>query len=213
MLVKTLMSHPVTTVREETTVGDALELIKKKNIRRLPVVDEAGRLIGLSTEWDLLKIFPIKPNNSFETKLISRTPIKNVMRTDPITVSPEETIESAAITMQCNKVGCLPVVEQGEVVGLISLTDILTAFIDAMGLEKSSVRITIKFSKRMGFLAELIQLIDHQGIIVDNMVTFNDEIVLKIKNIKTDVLLKALKEEKYKVTHIAYIDGTEDVQK
>lgn len=213
MLVKTLMSHPVTTVREETMVGDALELIKKKNIRRLPVVDEADRLIGLSTEWDLLKIFPLKPNNSFETKLISRTPIKNVMRTDPITVSPDETIENAAVTMQCNKVGCLPVVEQGKVVGLISLTDILTAFIDAMGLEKSSVRITIKFSKRMGFLAELIQLIDRQGIIVDNMVTFNDEIVLKIKNIKTDELLRALKEERYKVTHIAYIDGTEEVQK
>lgn len=213
MLVKTLMSHPVTTVREETMVGDALELIKKKNIRRLPVVDEEGRLIGLTTEWDLLKIFPLKPNNSFETKLISRTPIKNLMRTDPMTVSPEETIESAAVTMQCNKIGCLPVVDRGKVVGLISLTDILTAFIDAMGLEKSSVRITIKFSKRMGFLAELIQLIDGMGIIVDNMVTINDEIVLKIKDIKTEELLQTLKEEKYKVTHIAYIDGTEDIHK
>lgn len=211
MLVKTLMSHPVTTVREETMVGDALELIKSKNIRRLPVVDEDGKLIGLSTEWDLLKIFPIKPNSNFETKLISRTPIKNIMQTDPITVSPEETIENAAVTMQCNKVGCLPVVEQGKVVGLISLTDILTAFIDAMGLEKSSVRITIKFSKRMGFLAELIQLIDRLGIIVDNIVTFHEEIVLKIKNIKTEELLKALEQEKYKVTHISYIDGTEQV--
>jgi acetoin utilization protein AcuB len=135
------------------------------------------------------------------------------MHTDPITVSPEETIENAAVTMQCNKVGCLAVVDQGKVVGLISLTDILTAFIDAMGLEKSSVRITIKFSRRMGFLAELIQLIDRLGIIVDTMVTFNEEIVLKIKNIKTEELLKTLEKERYKVTHIAYIDGTDEINK
>ena len=212
MLVKNLMSHPVTSVHENTMVGEALEIIKNKNIRRLPVVDYDGKLIGLATEWDLIKIFPMKNNsNSFETKLISRTPIKNVMQEDPITISADETIENAAVLMQCNKVGCLPVLEKDKIVGLISLTDILTAFIDALGLEDASIRITLKFTKRMGFLADLIQLVDHMGIIIDNMVTFHDEIVLRIKNIKTDELLDKLKKDGYQVTHVAYIGGTGEV--
>lgn len=208
MLVKNLMSQPVTTVQEETMVGEALEIIKNKNIRRLPVVDANGKLIGLATEWDLIKIFPMKNNNSFETKLISRTPIKNVMQINPIVISSDETIENAAVLMQSHKVGCLPVVDKEKVVGLISLTDILTAFIDALGLEEASVRISIKFSKRMGFLVELIQLVDQLGILVDNMVTFHDEIVLKIKNIKTEELLSTLQKEGYIVTHVAYIGGS-----
>lgn len=211
MLVKNLMSQPVTTVQEETMVGEALEIIKNKNIRRLPVVDCNGNLIGLATEWDLIKIFPMKSNNSFETKLISRTPIKSVMQTDPITISAEDTIESAAVLMQTHKVGCLPVIDQEKVVGLISLTDILTAFIDALGLEDASIRITIKFTKRMGFLVELIQLVDRMGILVDNMVTFHDEIVVKIKNIQTEKLLVTLKQEGYIVTHVAYIGGTAQI--
>ena len=208
MLVKTLMSQPVTTVQEDTMVGEALDILKTKNIRHLPVVDCNGKLKGLATEWDLLKIFPLKNNNSFETNLISRTPIKNVMQINPVVITSEETIEHAAVQMQCNKVGCLPVLEGEQVVGLISLTDILTAFIDAMGLEQASVRITIKFTKQVGFLAELIKLVDGLGIIVDNMVTFHDEIVLKIKNIKTDELLNTLKDDGYLVTHVAYIGGT-----
>ncbi|MDN5293414.1 MAG: acetoin utilization protein AcuB [Eubacteriales bacterium] len=208
MLVRNLMSQPVTTVSENTTVGEALEILRQKNIRRLPVVNKDGQLVGLATEWDLIKIFPVKKTSPFETNLISRTPIKNVMTPNPITISPDETIENAAVVMQYNKVGCLPVVENDRVIGMITLTDILTAFIDALGLEQASVRITIRYAKRMGFLAELIQLIDKVGVIVDNMVTFHSEIVLKIKNVKTEELLKALKENGYQVTHVAYIGST-----
>lgn len=208
MLVKHLMSWPVITVFDTSTVGESLELIRKKNIRHLPVVDVNQTLVGIATETDLLKVFPnSKELSTFQLNLLSRTPIDKIMVTKLICVSPDTIVEEAALAMRTNKISCLPVIdENGKMVGLLTKNDIIDAFITALGLGEVGTRITILYKKKWGFLSELISFADQRNMCIDNIVTFGPEIVLKVKGKSTD-FVNDLRKAGYSVTNVSFINA------
>ncbi|GAB4268107.1 CBS domain-containing protein [Thermincola ferriacetica] len=211
MLVKDLMAQPVVLITEKATVGEALELIRQHDVRHLPVVDRKQHLVGVTSESDLLKIFPRNKHDerkTFETNLLLRTPITQVMIPDPYHINPHITIEEAALLMKNHKIGCLPVIEHSKVIGLISRTDVIEAFINSLGLGKSGVRVTIPYRKKIGFLSDLVRLADKFGVLIDHMVTFETEIVLKIRREKAEQFLKELKSHGYTVTDITCIENS-----
>lgn len=135
MKVGDWMVRDVVTVTQDHTIQDCVDLMKKHSIRHLPVV-ENGRLVGLVTEGDLRQVFL--------ASLIEELSIKDVMINDPITVTPDTEIEDAAKVIFYNKIGGLPVVdEQDRLQGIITVADILAAFIELMGVLKSSSRIDV----------------------------------------------------------------------
>lgn len=208
MLVKHLMSWPVVTVFDTSTVGESLELIKKKNIRHLPVVDVSQTLVGIATETDLLKVFPNnKELSTFQLNLLSRTPIEKIMVPNLVCVSPDTIVEEAALAMRTNKISCLPVLnENGKMVGLLTKNDIIDAFIAALGLGEAGTRITILYKKKWGFLSELISFADQRNVCIDNIVTFGPEIVLKVKGKSTD-FVNDLRKAGYSVSDVSFIDA------
>ena len=208
MLVKHLMSWPVVTVFDTSTVGESLELIKKKNIRHLPVVDVNQTLVGIATETDLLKVFPNnKELSTFQLNLLSRTPIEKIMVPNLVCVSPDTIVEEAALAMRTNKISCLPVLnENGKMVGLLTKNDIIDAFIAALGLGEAGTRITILYKKKWGFLSELISFADQRNVCIDNIVTFGPEIVLKVKGKSTD-FINDLHKAGYSVSDVSFIDA------
>lgn len=116
MLVADLMTSQLRCLRETDSLADAMAAMQELFIRHIPVVDEAGRLSGLVTQRDIL---------SMEHKKDPGTPLREVMRTDVATVTPETLLRAAAEMMIFNKFGCLPVVRDGELLGIITETDFL----------------------------------------------------------------------------------------
>jgi len=116
MLVADLMTSQLRCLRETDSLADAIAAMQELFIRHIPVVDDSGRLAGLVTQRDLL---------SLEHKKDPVTPLREVMRSDVITVAPDTPLRTAAETMIYNKYGCLPVVRDGELVGIITETDFL----------------------------------------------------------------------------------------
>src|SRR5690606_38471029 len=125
MLVKDRMSTNVITITPDTTVPDALVMMEEKGIRRLPVVDK-NRLVGIVTLLDLVRASP-SPATSLSVwelnYLLAKLPIKDVMAKKVFSVTPDTTIDAAAFLMREQRVGGLPVVENQQVVGMITETD------------------------------------------------------------------------------------------
>ena len=116
MRVADLMTSQLRCLKESDTLADATAVMQELFIRHVPVVDERGQLSGIVTQRDIL---------SFEHKKDSGTPLREIMRTDVATVSPDTPLRTAAETMIFNKYGCLPVVEGRALVGIITETDFL----------------------------------------------------------------------------------------
>jgi acetoin utilization protein AcuB len=136
MLVQDRMSRPVITVTPETPFQEALKLMQAKKIRRLPVVNPAGHLVGIVSERDLLHASP-SPATSLSVwelnYLLWRLTVGDIMAEKVVTVNPATPIVEAARLMVEKKIGGLPVVnESNRVVGIITETDIFKAFVERM---------------------------------------------------------------------------------
>jgi acetoin utilization protein AcuB len=128
------MSKKVVTIPPDTSILRAIEIMREKSIRHLPVVEE-GELVGLVTEGDLRQASLLS--------LVDKVSIDDVMIKNPVTVSPDASIEEAARLVYRHKIGGLPVVVGRTLVGIITIVDILAAFIQLLGILKSSSRIDL----------------------------------------------------------------------
>jgi acetoin utilization protein AcuB len=122
MLVRNRMSRPAVTVRQDADFQKALALMQEKKLRRLPVVDDDGRLVGIVVERDLL-IAAMR-------YLQSRVEIGDVMTRNVVSVGPDTDLNEVARTMLERKIGGLPVVEHGRLVGIITESDIFKRFVE-----------------------------------------------------------------------------------
>jgi CBS domain-containing protein len=130
MLVRDVMSRKLVTIDRTETCVAAVRRMHAARIRHLPVVDAAGRLLGIVTDRDLRHhlfspaVFPALGMTSIDT-LLAAAQVADLMATDVVTVRPEQSLGEAAQVMLMKKVGSLPVVEAGRVVGILTETDML----------------------------------------------------------------------------------------
>jgi len=124
MLVSDLMTRKLRTLGPEDGIEEAMKLIEELFIRHVPIVDAQYRLVGLVTQRDLL---------AWEHAKAPSGPLRDIMRPNPATASPGQTLRSAAETMIVNKYGCLPVVEDDKLVGIVTETDFLKLAIFPLG--------------------------------------------------------------------------------
>jgi acetoin utilization protein AcuB len=125
MLVKNRMSRPVVTVRQDADFQKALALMQEHRLRRLPVVDGEGQLVGIVVERDLLV--------AAMRYLQSRVEVGDVMTRDVIAVGPDTDLVDVARTMLARKIGGLPVVDDGRLVGIVTESDIFKRFVELAG--------------------------------------------------------------------------------
>jgi acetoin utilization protein AcuB len=132
MLVKDFMKRDPITVKKDDSFRYALKLIRKEGIKHLPVL-EGKKVVGIVTDRDLRQAAP-SPATSLEIHelnyLLERLEVEAIMTKRVITVTPESKLLDAAKLLIARKIGCLPVVEQDELVGIITETDILRAYIE-----------------------------------------------------------------------------------
>jgi acetoin utilization protein AcuB len=192
--------NPVT-VTEDVGVGEALRIMRENKIRRLPVLDRHGKLIGMVSEKDLLQASP-SPATSlsiFELNyLLSKLTVKKVMGSPVITVDEQTPLEEAARIMADNRIGGLPVMRGDELVGIITETDLFKIFLEMLGAREAGVRLTLKVPDRRGLLADLTASIAGIGGNIISLGTFvGDEpgtalITVKVADVSEQALLESI---------------------
>jgi len=134
MHVKKRMVRKLITIPPQTNILNALKVMRDNSIRHLPVVD-GGNLVGFVTEGDLRQASLLS--------MVDKVSIEDVMIKNPVTIAPDASIEEAAKLIYSHKIGGLPVVKGKKLVGIITIVDILQAFIQLMGILKSSSRLDL----------------------------------------------------------------------
>ncbi|MDX2502100.1 MAG: CBS domain-containing protein [Deltaproteobacteria bacterium] len=169
MFVSRSMTRKVITVDPDKTVFEAQELMANNHIRHLPVIDQNQQLIGIVTDRDIRSALPynfIKDSCSPEQRAeICSLTVKDIMAVDPITVSPTFTIQDALLMIQKSKVGALPVVEDdGKLSGILSVRDLLRAFINVLGIGEPGTLLCILVDEKVGQLKKIVDAITEENI-------------------------------------------------
>jgi acetoin utilization protein AcuB len=201
VLVRERMStHPVT-ITADIPITEALRVMRQSQVRRLPVLDENGELIGIVSEKDLLYASP-SPATSLSIYemhyLLSRLKVTELMTREVITVTPDTPLEEAARVMVDNGIGGLPVMEDGKLVGIITETDIFKVFLEMLGAREKGFRLTLNIPERKGEVARITTAIDKLGGNILALGTFLGDdpttavVTIKLEDVPPDALKAAM---------------------
>lgn len=192
MIISDYMSKNPICVSTDTSVTEARAIMGREKISKLPVLDKNSNLVGIITKNDLAKASPSAATtlDIYEMGyLLSKLKVEKVMTKNPVTVSPGEVIEEAARIMADKEIGCLPVVEDDVLVGIITESDIFKQFISMFGARQHGVRVTMEFPDKAGVLADFSRKIANKDGNIIAVVTddgSNDEskkVTVKIANL------------------------------
>jgi acetoin utilization protein AcuB len=201
MLVRDSMTTNPVITHPEATYGDAMELIREKKIRRLPVVDEKGDLVGIVVEKDLLKAAP-SPATTLSVYeipyLLSKLKVRDIMTKRVVTVEEDWPLEEAARVMIEHKIGSLLIVRGNRLSGIITETDIFRAMTIALGGESQCLRVMARVPDQKGEIAKLSSEISRIGGDIRSIITMvgerskQGEVTMKVMGVKREDLVKAL---------------------
>lgn len=197
MKVKNWIKREPVTIHRTAKLQDALELMKKHSIRHLPVVDD-GQLVGFITESDIRQFF--------FPSMVEDIPVHQVMVLNPITINANASIEMAARLIHDYKIGGLPVLDKKKLVGVITASDLLSAFIDVMGLLKSSARLDVLVDRKDG-VEEVTRIIKEHGCEIISVATESHSsrqkvYYFRLEKADLEPVVKALEEAGYKVLSV-----------
>lgn len=169
MFVSRSMTQKLITILPETAVFEAQEKMSQHRIRHLPVVTPDGRLIGIVTDRDIRSALPYSlikdPTSDVEADKIRELQAKEIMTAEPKTISPHNTIQDALLLIQELRVGALPVVDSdGQLKGIISVRDLLRAFINVLGIGEPGTLLCILIDEKVGQLKRIVDAITEEGI-------------------------------------------------
>lgn len=201
MIVRNVMAEDVTTVSPDDTLQRAYEIIQTKRYDCLPVVGD--RLVGIIQLTDIYEACMREGRE----KALPR-PVKDFMVPDPVTVGPDDLVETAAKIMFQRDVPLLPVVLGERLVGVINEHDIFKAFADMLGVNSGTIRLTLVVPDRRGQLARIAEIIRNAGIDIRNLATFRSsvldqyQIIVRVETHTSRPLVELLERHGYKVLHV-----------
>jgi acetoin utilization protein AcuB len=177
MLVRDVMQTNVITASPQTTLPDALKLVARRRVRHLPVVDDDGDLIGILSDRDLKRAMA-SPATSLEAHellfLLDRLRVEEIMTRTVVTIGPTSPVEEAARLMLQDKIGALPVLDEGKLVGIVTETDVLGLFVDALGAGGPSSRLEILLSADLAALGDIVVTIETAGVAISSLVVLKN---------------------------------------
>ena len=208
MLVSNIMTRNPVFIHPELPLAEARSLMDKERIGHLPVLNKNNELIGLITKVDLIKAGPSSATSldMYEISyLLSKLKVDNVMEKDIVTVQENEVIEEAARIMADRGIGCLPVMKDSFLVGMITDTDIFHFFINAFGTRHQGIRVTINLKEKVGQIAAFAgSVADKGGNIVAFITSEGDDISHRRVTLKVTGISRADVQ-----TIIESLDGSE----
>lgn len=213
MLVGEKMTKNPVTVPQDASIDEALDIMRRTKVRRLPVMDKKGRMVGIVAELDLLKASPSPATtlSIYEIPyLLSKIKLKDIMTKDVITVTEDTPLEEAARIMADSKIGGLPVLRGSELVGIITETDLFKIFLELFAAREEGVRLSILVPDAKGTFARIAGRIAELGgniLALGTMATSDPDlyqIMAKVIDVPEDKLVAAMQELGLQVVDARY---------
>ncbi|PIE66448.1 MAG: acetoin utilization protein AcuB [Desulfobacterales bacterium] len=172
MYIGRIMHTDLVTVSPKTSLVEARNIIEERSIDHLLVVDESGKLVGLLSDRDLKQNWasPATALSAHELNyLLEKVEVGMIMVKAIITVGVDTTIERAAYIMQTNNISSLPVMENDELAGIITSTDVMGVLLQAIGMDDDSVRIGVLVDDAIGRLAEVTSILRDEQVNIQSL--------------------------------------------
>jgi len=200
MFVKLWMTSNVLTVNSSQPIAEVEQIMRENRIRRVPVVDD-GHLVGIISREDIFRALPsifdpsISPENLDQA---GRIEAGSIMTRSPVTVEPSTPLEQAALLMRTHKFGALLVMQETELVGIITETNIFDAFLEVLGAKKQGARIEIKIDHKPASFYAMLQVFKKCEMTILGITVFPDFseehqlVTLKVQGENIDKLIDSL---------------------
>lgn len=205
MLVEEIMNTSVPTLTPSHTINDAITLLKVKKIRHLPIINNEREVVGVVTDRDLKEATPSTLQSVLHNDIYER-PLEEIMTKNPITGHPLDFVEETASIFYDNRIGCLPIVSKGKLVGMITESDLLYKFIELTGVHQPGSQIEVRVPNRTGVLFEVSKIFYEQKLNVLSVLVYPDKVqndhkilVLRVKTMNPLKLIEAIKAEGFEV--------------
>ena len=175
MIIERRMTKNPVTITPDASVVEASDLMKKEKVHRLPVLDKDKNLVGVISEKDILFATP-SPASSLSIHemayLLSKLTVKKIMSKNPVTISKDTPVEEAARLMVDQDLSCLPVVENGKLVGIVSKSDMFKILLELFGARHFGVRVSFLVDDKPGTIAAVSRVISDAGFDIISFGTF-----------------------------------------
>ncbi len=202
MTIERRMTLNPVTISPDASVVEASELMKREKVHRLPVLDKDKKLVGVISEKDILYASP-SPASSLSIHemayLLSQLTVRKLMTKNPVTVSKDIPVEEAARIMVDQDLSCLPVVEDGRLVGIVSKSDLFKILIELFGARTKGARVSFLVDDKPGLIADISKDVANAGLDIISFGTFmgtdptNRICTVKVATDDTDKVLSILK--------------------
>jgi acetoin utilization protein AcuB len=170
-----IQRNPVT-ISSGASFYEARNLIHEKGVRHLPVVDKNNMLVGIVTDRDIREAAPSDATLLSVQELnylLGKLKVSSFMtpKDKLVTITPDTIIEEAVQLMHDNKIGCLPVLEQGKLYGLFTETDALDHLVDIFGFKQTGTRLTLALEDKPGTMLGILEVFNKHNINIISIVT------------------------------------------
>jgi acetoin utilization protein AcuB len=206
VIIEKIMQEDVLTLSPDNSILDAVNIIKLKRIRHLPIVDEENHVVGIVSDRDIRDASSsilLKDHDQWSHLL--NKPIREIMVTDVITGHPLDFIEDAAALFFEHRISCLPILQNEKLVGIITETDVLHTFVKMMGAHHPSSRIEVRVPNITGMLSEVSAVFHKRKVNISSVFVYPDGddqtkvLVFRVQTMNPLELVADLKEKGYTV--------------
>lgn len=205
MIVEEIMNDKPYTLAPTNTVQEALKLMREKKVRHLPVVDDEHHVLGVITERDIKEVLPSSLQDEPNSPIFNGK-VEDIMVKDPLIGHPLDFVEEVALTFYESKIGCLPIVSGGKLVGIVTTTDLLYTYIELTGATEPGSKIEIRVSDTPGVLFEITKIFHQhhanvQSVLVypDSENTQNKILSVRVKTLNPLAMIEDLRKEGFDV--------------
>ncbi|WLR50240.1 acetoin utilization AcuB family protein [Bacillus tianshenii] len=204
MIVEEIMSKDIVTLLPDDTIEKACEIIHSNSVRHIPIVDTDYHVLGIVSDRDIRDVSP-SIFHSEEHMEDLKKPIASIMTEDVITGHPLDFVEDICSIFYEHHIGCLPIVSEGKLVGIVTETDMLHTLVELTGADQPSSLLEIKVKNRAGVLTDVASVFRKNKINIISVLVYPDKsdnykiLVFRVQTMNPTHVIEDLKNEGYHV--------------
>lgn len=205
MLIEEIMKREVVTLSPDHTINDALAIMKENKIRHLPIVSKEMEVLGLITDRDLKDAVPSLYSEATNENVYTK-PLEEIMKRNLILGHPMDFVEETAVIFYDNQIGCLPIVSNNKLVGIVTETDLLYKYIELTGAHQPGSQIEVRVPNIPGILFEVSKVFHEHKMNVLSVLVYPDKenednkiLVIRIKTMNPLKVIQGLRDSGFEV--------------
>lgn len=200
MIVEEIMKTKVMTLSATDSIMDAMNLMETKKFRHIPIVDQDQHLVGIVTLSDVWKASPSTFRANENQEDLQR-PLESIMKRNVITGHPLDFVEEVAAVFYEHKIGCLPITNDGKLVGIITETDLLRTMVELTGAHQPGSQIEVRVPNLAGKLSDITAVIKNRKANILSVLVYPDKkneqhkiLVIRVQTMNPTALIQDLKQ-------------------